>query len=52
MPNCHRQGAPNPNGHTRVFMGNLAYTIDDKTLTDFLKDCGAPQNIHWLSDKV
>ena len=47
----HGKGKPcpgNPQGVTRVFLGNLPFTVDETSLTDFLKNI---THIKWITDK-
>jgi len=36
---------------TTVFVGNLAYDIQEKTIRRLLKDCGSIREIRWVLDK-
>jgi len=35
----------------RIFMGNTAYNIDDKSCKKFWEDCGEVVDIYWILDK-
>jgi len=40
-----------PPGCTGVFIGNLAFDIDDDKLREFAKDCGEIRNIRWVMNR-
>lgn len=39
---------PKPPGGKKLYMGNLAYSIDDDTIVEFFKDCGEMRGLRWL----
>merc|ERR1712216_610556 len=41
----------NPDGITKVFIGNVPWSIDDDSTKDFFKDCGSIEEIFWIEDK-
>lgn len=41
----------NPDGITKVFIGNVPWSIDDDMTKEFFKDCGDVQEIFWIEDK-
>jgi len=40
-----------PPGCKTVFLGNLSYSIDDKTIQDLFADCGEIKQIRWVTDR-
>lgn len=43
-----RSKTPKPPGGKKLYMGNLAYNIDDDTIVSFFKDCGEMRGLRWL----
>jgi nucleolin len=39
-------------GITRVFVGNLPYTINDEQIRSFFAEVGEIKDIHWVTDKT
>lgn len=35
----------------RLFLGNVSHDADDTLLTEFFKDCGTLEDIHWVTDR-
>jgi nucleolin len=51
VPSKHKKGRPcsgNPQGVTRLFLGNLPFTVDEASLTEFLPGL---THIKWITDK-
>jgi len=40
-----------PDGCTTVFLGNLAYEIQDNNIYEIFADCGEIKQIRWVTDK-
>ena len=40
-----------PEGCNKLFMGNVAYEIDDETICNFFKECGEIVGLRWLTHK-
>lgn len=45
-----REKTPKPENAKKLFMGNLAYTIQDDNVYDFFKDCGEIVGLRWLTN--
>ena len=41
-----------PTSNTHVYMGNLAWTIDEKALKEAFKDCGEVASVNWFEEKA
>ena len=46
-----RERRAKPEGCNKLFMGNVAYEIDDDTICNFFKDCGEIVGLRWLTHK-
>jgi nucleolin len=46
-----REKTEKPPGCKKLFAGNLSYNIDDETIVDFFKECGALVGLRWLTRK-
>ena len=46
-----KEKTPKPEGAKKLFMGNLAYNIEDENIYNFFKECGDICGLRWLSNK-
>jgi len=47
-PRTPRETTPKPDGCTTVFLGNLAFAIDEKAVRSHFGDCGDITSIRWV----
>jgi len=45
------EAAANPTGCTRLFLGNLVFSITEESLKEGLKECGLVLHVKWITDK-